>query len=288
MSAVYLSAGFPPVLSWYSYLLSAQYAVNYLSSFLTFLHPSFNLANLYTFISRPGELLSKRLAESGAMSFASTLRFSISDPASGQILSSLQSLICRCLEADPSIRITAAAALQQIIQLSGSALGVLSRADNLLLPSPVLLFTFPPTAAAAATAATATTTATAAAAAEEELIVAEQQQQMRRIQDLCAQHGPIVRTAVVQAYDTTAAAATGSQLFVQFLSPQAAAKARILLTCPPPIPVTAVEKNYSGSESFAEKERCLYAQSPPRNVSDVQRGFLSEYYPLELWYKYVV
>ena len=219
------------------------------------------------------------MAESGAMSSASTLRFSISDPASGQILSSLRSLICRCLEADPSIRITAAAALKEIIQLSGSALVVLSRADNLLLPSPVLLFTFPPTSPAEAT----------AAAAEEELIVAEQQQQqqqMRRIQDLCAQHGPIVRTAVVQADETTA-----SQLFVQFLSPQAAAKARILLTCPPPIPVavvTAVEKNYSGSESFAEKGRCLYAQSPPRNLPDAQRGFLSEYYPLELWYKYVV
>jgi hypothetical protein len=235
------------------------------------------------------------LAESGAMSSSSTLRF-LSDPASGQIASSLRSLICRCLEADPSIRITAAAALQQIIQLSGSALAVLTRADNLLLPSPVLLFTFPPTPAAAtaattaaATAATAAVTTAAAAAAEEELIVAEQQQQhqqMRRIQDLCAQHGPIVRTAVVQADETTA-----SQLFVQFLSPQAAAKARILLTCPPPIPVaavTAVEKNCSGSESSAEKGRCLYAQSPPRNVPDAQRGFLSEYYPLELWYKHVV
>ncbi len=234
-----------------------------------------------------------------AESSGSTLRF-ISDPASVQILSSLRSLICRCLEANPSIRITAAAALQQIIQLSGSALVVLSRADNLLLPSPVLLFTFPPPPAAAAAAAAAATAAAATAAAktaaaavaEEELMVAEQQQQqMRRIQDLCAQHGPIVRTAVVQAYDTTAAAATGSQLFVQFLSPQAAAKARILLTCPPPAPVavvTAVEKNCNGSESSAEKGRCLYAQSPPRNVPDAQRGFRSEYYPLELWYKYVV
>jgi hypothetical protein len=225
------------------------------------------------------------LAESGAMSSGSALRFSISDPASGQIASSLRNLICRCLEPDPSVRITAAAALQEIIQLSGSALVVLSRADNLLLPSPVLLFTFPPTSPAEAT----------AAAAEEELIVAEQQQQqqqMRRIQDLCAQHGPIVRTAVVQAYETTAAAApTGSQLFVQFLSPQAAAKARILLTCPPSIPVaavTALEKNCNGSESSAEKGRCLNAQSPPRNLPDAQRGFLSEYYPLELWYKYVV
>jgi hypothetical protein len=194
---------------------------------------------------------------------------------------------------------TAAAALQEIIQLSESALVVLSRADNLLLPSPVLLFTFPPPPATAATPAAATAAATsaataaaataAAAAAAEELIVAEQQQQqqMRRIQNLCAQHGPIVRTAVVQADET---AATGSQLFVQFLSPQAAAKARILLTCPPPIPVavvTALEKNF-GSESSAEKGRCLYAQSPPRNMSDAQRGFLSEYYPLELWYKYVV
>jgi hypothetical protein len=226
------------------------------------------------------------------MSSGSTLR-SISDQASSQVLSSLRSLICRCLEADPSVRITAAVALQEIIQLSGSTLVVLSRADNLLLPSPVLLFTFPPAAATAAAAAAAATTAAtaaataaaAAAAAEEELIVAEQQQQMRRIQDLCAQHGPIVRTAVVQADETAA-----SQLFVQFLSPQAAAKARTLLTCPPPAPVaavTAVEKNF-GSESFAEKGRRLYAQSPPRNVSDVQRGFLSEYYPLELWYKYVV
>ncbi len=222
------------------------------------------------------------MAESGAIFSGSTLRF-LSDPASGQILSSLRNLICRCLEADPSIRITAAAALKEIIQLSGSALALLSRADNLLLPSPVLLFTFPqPPPAAAAT--TAAATAAAAAAAKEELLVAEQQQQMRRIQELCAQHGPIVRTAVVQADET--AAATGSQLFVQFLSPQAAAKARILLTCPPPIPVaavTAVEKNFG-----SEKGQRLYAQSPPRNLPDAQRGFLSEYYPLELWYKHVV
>jgi hypothetical protein len=216
----------------------------------------------------------------------------------------LLDLVRRCLAEDPAARITAAAA-RDFLASSGRTTTT-TRADNLLLPSPVLRFTL--TAPAAAT-------ASLNAAAEA---------QLEQLQQRCAQYGRLVdtRRRLVSA-SAGAAAAGGCQLFVQFVSAQEAARARILLTCPPatrmaPAPnttATAVEIHPlaadthnttvcadslsssspaafapsctgNGENNFAGRLCSLESPPPPCAAQpEMQLGFRSEFYPLELWYQ---
>ena len=178
---------------------------------------SFNFLYLIFFL-RPSQLLEMRLAE--AVSDEPENR---TGPGRQQLLD----LIVSCLAEDPAARITAAAARQRLAAMTASPLQP-SRADNLLLPSPVLLFTLRTTSPASAS--------PPKPAVHEELTFqkytskyeeASVEDQLGRIQELCAHHGRLVDTRVV--VDTSADCC---QFFVQFLSPQAAARTRILLTCP--------------------------------------------------------
>lgn len=244
-----------------------------------------------------------RLAEAVAVSYPAGRSAFVG----GTVLASLKLLIGRCLELEPGQRITAAAALEAVAQLLARDDVVHpTRADNLLLPSPVLLFTLPkslPTSSEQ----------------EQPSIIPDQ---VECIRALCAQHGRVLDARVDMSRQNFC------RLYVQFLSPQAAIRARVLLTCPSaPLvgggiivggsgnPSPTQDLQDAGKSSFSSRGiqasnetcssggietlrpgftlgdalpavRCAGVESPPRShPPDMQRGFLSEFYPLDLWYK---
>jgi hypothetical protein len=228
---------------------------------------------------RPCQLLEIRLSEAGE-----TEQKSDTTCCRHQLLD----LVRRCLVEDPSARITAAAARDVLVSLTPPPLP--TRADNLLLPSPVLLLTLT----------SQTSSPTKEPAAEDQ----QQQQLLDRIRQLCAQYGRLVDTRL---FRTAAGGGSCCQLLVQFMSAQEAARARILLTCPSSQFKTAtiteetspyknrtkidedaasdvaLLQSYSGNVANFDGRLCL--ESPPREQQEMQRGFRSEFYPLDLWYQ---
>lgn len=260
---------------------------------------------------RPSQLLETRFGESMETATASNW-----PPETSLLLTSIKSLIGRCLTEDPAARITAAAALHEVVQLAEMAARP-TRTDNLLLPSPVLLFTLVPSVSLWLSAASRASDSSSSSSFSSSSVL----DQLVSIQELCAQHGRVVQTRI--GGQTTVG---GCQLYVQFLSAQAAVRARVLLTRPPPAGATGgaaalatAQKSFnchaandetaepSGSSSSGDGDNvkldtclnghnqwttavgppCVSSSPTPRCRPSIvqQAGFRSEFYPLDLWYK---